>query len=105
MKFKTFIINEQEPAGASPMGGPPGLGGGPPPMGGPPGLGGGPDLGGGAPMGGSPSAQNEPPLIPKLANVWNVLDSILGTKKENPKDSGQKKKFNKETDFKSPLMS
>ena len=80
MRFRHFfVLNEADPAGAPPggppMGGPPGLGG--PPMGGPPGLGG-PPMGG--PPGGMGAAPNEPPTIPKNADVWDVLDHILNKK-------------------------
>ncbi len=100
MRFRHFILNEADPIGGPPPGGPPmggpppggppGLGG--PPPGGPPGLGG-PPMGGppglgappmgGPPMGGPPgagAAPDEPPTIPKHANVWDVLDHILNKK-------------------------
>lgn len=83
MRFRHFILLEQDPG----MGAPPGMGGPPPggdPMGG--GMGGPPP--GGDPMGGGmggppPGAAPTPPEpqpIPQHANVWDVLDSILGSK-------------------------
>lgn len=96
MQFKTFL---EAPMGGPPpggMGGPPPMGGGMDPMGGmggglgdPMGGMGGPPMGG---MGGPP--QN--PSIPKDADVWTVLDSILNHKKlkddsssPNPKNKVQ----------------
>ncbi len=95
------MLKEEGPmdamAGGSPMGGAPGgmpapggmggqmndpMGG----MGAMGGLGGNPMGGmgdpmggmGGAPMGGAPMpASNEPPVIPRNADVWDVLDHIL----------------------------
>jgi len=88
MRFRHFILLEQDPMGGGmdPMGGPPGGG---QPMGGPPGGGmdpmGGPPMGGGMdPMGGPPGGAAptppEPQPIPQHADVWTVLDSLLSRK-------------------------
>jgi hypothetical protein len=85
MRFRTFILLEQDPmgGGADPMGG------GAPPMGGPPmgdpmgGGMGGPPMGGdpmGGGMGGAAPTPPEPQPIPQHADVWTVLDSLLGGK-------------------------
>jgi hypothetical protein len=86
MRFRQFyLLVENDPmgnAGAPPAGGPP-MGGAPPggplpmsdPMGGmsgPPGM--------GAPLSATGVSSNEPPAVPKNANVWDVLDSILNNK-------------------------
>jgi hypothetical protein len=47
-------------------------------MDGPPGMGGSPGMGG----------QDNTPIIPKTANVWDVLDHILNKK---PLDKGEEK--------------
>src|SRR5690606_25992884 len=62
---------------APPMGGDPMAGG----MGGAPPMGGDP-MGGGMPMppGGIQMPENKPPVIPKYADVWDVLDHILNQK-------------------------
>lgn len=99
MQFKTFL--------EAPMGGPPPGGGmgAPPPMGGMDpmggGMGGGPPMGGGMdpmggmggglgdpmggmggpPMGGGMGGPPQNPSLPKDADVWTVLDSILNHKK------------------------
>lgn len=90
MRFKQFFsLSEADAmgAGALPMADP--MGGGAPPMGGamggmPPagGMGGDPMAGGmGAPPGAAPPmSSSEPPVIPKHADVWSILDSILNHK-------------------------
>lgn len=88
MRFRKFILlTEQDPLGGA--GGTPPMGGGPmgaPPMGNAPGGIGGDPLGGGMgapPMPGGASggpAPNTPPIIPRNADVWDVLDSILNHK-------------------------
>jgi len=105
MNFRNYLLNEEDP-----IGGPPGGLGGPPSLGGPPGggLGGPPSLGGppmgglgGPPMGGAPAGgmpQSEPPVIPKNANVWDVLHHLLyhipfkDDKKQEKENSNQEKK-------------
>ena len=86
MNFKQFLLLEQDPmGGGAPMGDM--MGGGAPPM--DPGMGGGMGMGGppmgmdpmggmgGPPMGGG---AEQPPAIPKEADVWDVLDAILNKK-------------------------
>jgi len=78
MRFRHFILLEQDPGmGGGPPGAPPmdPMAGG---MGGPPGgdpMGGGM---GGPPPGGAAPTPPEPQPIPQHADVWDVLDSILG---------------------------
>ena len=92
MKFKEFLLLEQDPMmGGAPMGAPMGgapmgdpMMGGAPPMGDPM-MGGAPPMGdpmmGGAPMGGPPAAPTQQQIvIPKEADVWEVLDAILNNK-------------------------
>jgi hypothetical protein len=88
MRFRHFILLEQDPMGGAPGGDPMGGGMGGPPMGGDP-MGGGPPPGmgsggdpmgggmGGPPMGGAAPTPPEPQPIPQHADVWTVLDSIL----------------------------
>ena len=67
MKFKEFLLLEQDPmmGGAPPMGDPMG---GAPPMGDPM-------------MGGAPAAPTQQQIvIPREADVWEVLDAILNDK-------------------------
>jgi len=74
MKFRDFLLIEQDPAGVGPPGGMSSPMGGAPPMGDPMGGMGAPPMGGGAPM------NQEPPPIPQYADVWDVLDAILNHK-------------------------
>lgn len=97
MRFHEFLfLTENDPMGGAPgapplggMGGP--APGGPPPIGGAPpggalgGMGGDPMGGafggmGGPPGGGMASPQSEPPVIPRYADVWDVLDHLLNKK-------------------------
>jgi hypothetical protein len=76
------------PGGPPGLGGPPGMGGPPPPIGGggpPPGLGGPPGMGG-PPMGGAPG-QQQPVMKMKTADVWEVLERVLGMQPDNPDKS------------------
>ncbi len=88
MKFRHFILlSENDPLGgagaapgapaADPMaaGAPSMPPAGAPPMGAPPG--GDPMMGGGMPPPGGMAPSSEPPVIPKHADVWDVLDHIL----------------------------
>lgn len=87
MRFRNFLLIEQDPGGVGPAPmapPPPGGGAGAPPMppmgGGPPGdpmAGGMPPPMGGPPGGGAPP---EPPPIPQYSDVWDVLDAILNHK-------------------------
>ena len=105
MRFKEFILNEQDPLGGmggapggDPMGGmgapPGGPGGMPPPPGGGGAPGGDPMGGGmgGAPGGGAPAGpiQAQVPVSMKDADIWTILDQILNNKKEE-KDGNKKK--------------
>lgn len=56
---------------------------------------------GGPPMGGGPMPQSEPPIIPKNADVWEVLDAILNHK---PMEHDKKKKAEKQTDAQGPAV-
>ena len=105
MRFKEFILNEDAgappgpPGGAGPMGIPPGGPpmGGPPggagPMGMPPGGAGADPMGGGPPM---PPAGGAAPVGPQVAakmrdaDVWTVLEKILGNQKDKNGVSGGK---------------
>ena len=74
MKFKEFLLSEQDPmmGGAPPMGDP--MMGGVPPMGGAPPM-------GDPMMGGAPATPTQQQIvIPKEADVWEVLDAILNNK-------------------------
>ena len=132
MNFRNYLLNEEDPIGGPPgggLGGPPSLGGppggglggppslgGPPGMGGPPpslgGLGGPPSLGGPPGMGGPPGGtpQSEPPVIPKNANVWDVLHHLLyhipfkDDKKQEKDNSGQDKKIPPKNDAPEPSL-
>ena len=110
MNFRNYLLNEEDP-----IGGPPGGGlGGPPSLGGPPGggLGGPPSLGGPPGMGGPPGGapQSEPPVIPKNANVWDVLHHLLyhipfkDDKKQEKDNSGQDKKIPPKNDAPDPSL-
>jgi hypothetical protein len=93
MRFRNFyLFTEADPAGGAPpgmppAGGPPGMGPAPgmPPAGG--GMGGDPMGGGmGAPPGGmgGPGAAGPQPTVPAHADVWEVLEAILGNKPVKP---------------------
>lgn len=98
MKFRKFLILHE----ADGLGAPPGIGGGMPPAPGmPPSMGpGAPPMGGGMggmapPMpgmdgmgmggmgGGMAGPTSEPPIIPRNADVWDVLDAIFNHKNLN----------------------
>lgn len=97
MRFRNFILLEQDPmgGGGDPMGGgmPPSPAGGDP-MGG--GMGD-PMAGGmgGPPMGGAAPTPPEPQPIPQHADVWDVLDSLLAHKPIEQEKKYQKYKTQK----------
>ena len=89
-RFRRYVLTEEGLAGPDPMGGAdPMGGGGMPDMGGADPMGGGgmggmpgdPMGGGMGDMGGAPGGGQTPPaLIPRNADVWSVIDSILHNK-------------------------